>query len=126
MSKITKSFDPDIDLTIFTVVGEATFDELWDQTRVLFKGKLSKLVLWDFTAATAAGVSSQELKEIARRGGTILSRVAGGKGAILAPKDIDYGIGRIFQVFSEQEIFPLEVEIFRDKSAAINWLISAQ
>lgn len=126
MAKITKSYESDIDLTIFTIVGEITFDEVLDHTRTFLSGKPSKLALWDFTSGTIARISSQELKEIAKQGDVISARIEGGKGAILAPKDIDYGMSRIFQVFSEIEDFPLEVEIFRDLNAAKKWLISGQ
>lgn len=126
MAKITKSYESDIDLTVFTVVGEITFDEVWDQTHTFLSGKPSKLALWDFTSGTVAPISSQEMDEIAKRGSTISARIGGGKGAILAPKDIDYGMGRVFQVFSEFENFPLEIEIFRDMNAAKKWLRSGQ
>lgn len=126
MAKITKSYESDIDLTIFTVVGEKTFDEVSDQTLTFLSGKPSKLTLWDFTSGTVSRLSSQELNEIAKQGEAISSRIENGKAAILAPKDIDYGISRIFQVFSKIENFPLEIEIFRDMNAAQNWLISDQ
>ncbi len=126
MAKITKSYKSDVDQTIFTVIGETTFDEIWDQTRVFFVGKPSKFALWDFTSGTVANISSQEMEEIAKKGGEISAKIEGGKAAILAPKDLDYGITRIFQVFSELRKFPLEIEIFRDMDAAKKWLISGQ
>jgi len=52
--------------------------------------------------------------------------IIGGKAALLAPKDIDFGVSRMFQAFSEIKKFPLEVGVFRDLSAARNWLTSEQ
>ncbi len=127
MAKITKSYESDIDLTIFKVMGEITFDEAWEQTRnFCLSGKPSKLALWNFTSGTVAPISSQEMKDLANRTMTISTRIEGGKGAILAPKDIDYGMTRVFQAFSEVEGFPLEVQIFRDMNAAQKWLISSK
>ncbi len=126
MAKITKSYESDIDLTIFIVVGEATFDEVWDQTFTFFSGKPSKSVLWDFTSGTVKNISSQEIDQIAKRGGEVLAKIEGRKGAILAPKDVDYGLARIFQMFSKFEKFPFEIEIFRDMNDARKWLMSDQ
>jgi hypothetical protein len=127
MAKITKSYESDIDLTVFTVVGEITFDEVWDQTRIFYlSGKPSKLALWDFTSGTVEPISSQQMNDLAKRTMKISARIEGGKGAFLVPKDIDYGMTRVFQVFSEEEGFPLEVEIFRDMNAAQKWLMSGQ
>ena len=126
MAKVTKSYESDIDLTVFSVVGEITFDEVWDQTSIHLGGKPSKLSLWDFTLGTVTPISSDETRLIARRGGALSARIEGGKGAILTPKDIDYGIARMFQVFSELDNFPLEVQVFRDMNAARKWLMSDQ
>jgi hypothetical protein len=125
MAKISKSYESDIDLTTFAVEGEVTADDIWEQTFAFLSAKPSKLALWDFTAGTIQLISSQELKEIARRGGNILDKIDDGKVAIVAPKDIDYGITRVFQVFSEMEHFPLEVATFREKNDAREWLLTA-
>jgi hypothetical protein len=124
VAKITKSYIPDVDLTIFTVSGETTFDDIWDQTRAFFGGKSSKLALWDFTSGTVAPISNLDDKEIARRVRVIRAGGKRGKGAILAPENIDYGTGRAFQVFSEFKDFPFEIKVFRDMAAAKKWLTS--
>ena len=66
------------------------------------------------------------MEAIANRGGAISDKIEGRKGALLAPKDVDYGMARVFQVFSETESFPLEVEVFRDLNTAQKWLMSGQ
>jgi hypothetical protein len=126
MAKITKSYESDIDLTIFTVSGEATFNELLDQTLTFFGVKPSNLVLWDFTLGTVAHISNREVKELAKQSSMIAAGLKGGKGAIVAPRDIDYGMSRVFQAFSELDKFSFKIEIFRDMNAAKKWLMSGQ
>ncbi len=109
MTKISKTYDPGNDLTIFEVMGEITFNDVSDQTHTFFSGKQSKLVLWDFTSGTVANISNQEVQTIAKIGMATSARIKGGKAAILTPKDVDYGISRVFQVFSEVEKFPFEI-----------------
>ena len=126
MAKITKSYESDIDLTVFTVKGKVTFDDILDQTRSFFSGKPTKLVVWDFTLGTAVSISNQEIKEIAKQGALILARIERGKCAIVVPKDFEYGMFRVFQVLSEMEKFPFEVAIYRDINAAQKWLRHGQ
>lgn len=124
MATITKSYESNKDLTIFTVVGETSFDEIWAQTCVLLEGVPAKLVLWDFTSGTVGNISSEEVRLIADRGGQISNKIAGGKGAIFVPKDLDYGMARVFKVFCEEGNFPVEIEVFRDGAAARKWLMA--
>jgi hypothetical protein len=123
MATITKSYESNKDLTIFTVAGETSFDEIWAQTRVLYEGVPAKLVLWDFTSGTVGNISSEEVRSIAHKGGQISNKIEGGKGAIFVPKDLDYGMARVFKVFCEEEKIPVEVEVFRDEAVARKWLI---
>lgn len=123
MKKITKSYEANNDLTLFTVVGEISFDEIWAQTRILYEGVPEKLVLWNFSLGTVGRISSEEVKKIAQKGGQISRKIEGGKGAIFAPKDLEYGMARVFKVFCEENDFPVEVEVFRDEIVARKWLL---
>ena len=100
------------------------FEEIWEQTYSFFNGNPSKLVLWDFTDGTAKSVSSESLDQIVKRCEDIQNRIESGKGAIVAPKDIGFGLSRMFQAFSEYGNFPFQVGVFRDIETAKEWLIS--
>ena len=86
MATITKSYESNKDLTIFTVVGETSFDEIWAQTCVLLEGVPAKLVLWDFTSGTVGNISSEEVRLIADRGGPDFKQNCRRKGCYLCPK----------------------------------------
>jgi hypothetical protein len=126
MAKITKSHDSVLDLTVFNVEGEATFDELWDQTYTFLSGKPSKFAIWDFTSGTVALMSSREVIEIATRTSKFFAKIEGGQGALVAPNDIDYGMTRMFQVFSKMKNFPFRIQVFRDRNTAEKWLFPGQ
>jgi hypothetical protein len=44
--------------------------------------------------------------------------------AIVAPRDVDYGVLRMWQVYSERHV-PHERQVFRDIDSAREWLLSA-
>ena len=45
-----------------------------------------------------------------------------GKTAIVGPKEIDYGLGRMYQTFSELEGLPYEYMVFKELEEAKDWL----
>lgn len=122
MAEITKSYEPNIALTIFTVVGEVTVKEVSDQTLTYLSDKPSELTLWDFTSGFLQDFSSQELKRLVLTGDVVLEKIENGKAAIVTSSDHDYGISRMFQAYSEMSDFPLEIDVFRDMTAARKWL----
>ena len=111
-------------LIIFTVVGGITYAEIFNHTHTYLTNKPSKLTLCDFTSGNLLDLSPQDMKKIISMGGFVLERIEHGKAAIVTSKVHDYGLSRMFQVFSEIDNFPLEIEVFRDMKSARKWLIT--
>jgi len=82
--------------------------------------------LWDFTSASYPNISIEDLREfsfIARKYG---SSKQGGKTAIVAPKDLEYGLSRMFKTMTEIVEVPFEVHVFRSLDEAMLWLFDNQ
>lgn len=126
MGKITESYEPDADLTVFTAEGELTFNEVLEQTRSFLSGKPSKLALWNLERGTFSKISSQEMEQIMQLGAVFSSGTKIGKAAILAQKDVDYGLGNVIRALGEIKGFPYKIKIFREMSAARDWLFSIE
>ena len=77
----------------------------------------SGLRLWDLST-DGWNLTTEELGEIADYAKTKL--LLPSKVAIVAPRDLSYGISRVYEAFRRQE--GLEIDIFRDEQAALNWL----
>ena len=46
----------------------------------------------------------------------------GGKTAIVSPRDLEFGIGRMFDTFGEIKNVKFEIRVFRNLPAAREWL----
>ena len=77
----------------------------------------SGLRLWDLSDG-GWDLTSAELEEIADY--AKMKLLLPSKVAFVAPKDLSYGLSRIYEVLRKQE--GLAIEIFRTEQKAIDWL----
>lgn len=73
--------------------------------------------LLDYSAVTRISLNVETVQTLARN--PIFT--PGCRRALLAPSDLAYGMGRMYQIFS-QESGTGAVEVFRDRPAALAWL----
>lgn len=104
--------------------GLVSDQELLDTYRQLYNDpdyQLGFKKLVDLRATESMERSADALQDIAQ---LIKSRYAGSserfKTAIVAPRDLSYGLARIYEVYSEET--PQETMVFRDLQKALDWL----
>ena len=105
-------------------LGEVSDQELLDTYRQLYNDpdyqpSFNKVV--DLRTTKSTGRSPDALRDIAQ---LIKSRYATtyerAKTAIIAPRDLSFGLARMYQVFSEDT--PQETMVFREVQQALDWL----
>jgi hypothetical protein len=79
-------------------------------------------ILWDFSEATGTTISTEKLKVISQfvtddPGLNMCYKVA-----LLADKDLAYGMARVYKVISAHT--KVKVEVFRDKLKAEEWVLN--
>ena len=121
MATITRSSETDHGLTIFTVEGTPTVNEILTQVAEFMEAGPTPLVLWDYTRGSL-NLPAAELRSLLERGQKYTLRRAGGKGALVFSTDVDYGAGRMLEVFAAMMEIPLSVRVFRDVQEARQWL----
>lgn len=85
----------------------AGFDELVDMTRV----------------QTIVEPSAHQMRALARLSAGMDPPAAGGRFAIVAPGDLAFGLGRMYEVFREMSPGSTkQVSVFRDRPSALAWL----
>ncbi|MHC4718227.1 MAG: hypothetical protein ACYS5V_14740 [Planctomycetota bacterium] len=122
MGTITTSFDREHDLTVHTVTGQVAADQILEQLGRYAAAGGTKLVLWDLTAGTLAAIPGEGLRDVLRKAGEYGRQRTRGKTAVAVSRDIDFGLGRMLEVFSELEESPREIKCFRGVDAAREWL----
>ena len=119
---IKKIHDPERQLTVFKCSGELTRTELYNAITSYLKETPTIYELWDFTSARFPTVSKEDLRDSAFLGRKYGSKKRGGKNAIVAPEDLEYGLSRMFKMMAEIVELPFEVRVFRSLDEATLWL----
>ena len=69
-----------------------------------------------------SGISSLFVRETAQKLRDLVPSRNNGKIAVIAPKDLEFGMARMFQLMSDEKQFPFSVKVFRHVGEACQWL----
>jgi len=79
------------------------------------------MVLWDFTNGTMGKFNTYKLKSRVIKAKRYLRKRD--RSAFVISKDVDFGIGRMIQTYSNIEGIKTTMSIFHDKNKATEWLM---
>ncbi|MBI5062584.1 MAG: hypothetical protein HZB87_03705 [Desulfatitalea sp.] len=80
-------------------------------------------VLWDLSEANASRMTSNDIRRIAGQNKARLKKTGVPyKVAFLAPRDIEYGLSRMYEMFADASL--VENRVFRTLEEARRWLTS--
>lgn len=120
MGSITKYIFSDV--TVMKAVGTITHSEIISVLEEFYTHNPTKLIIWDLLEASAELITSEYAKIIAdfvlRFSGT---RV-GGKTAIVASRDLEFGVGRMFDILGNIKEADFEIKVFRNLVDASDWI----
>lgn len=119
---ITAKIDKPKDLTVYTVKGLLSFDNAMPVVKAFYDSDPTKHVIWDLTDTTEVQFASEEVEKIATFEPRINGKRALGKTAIVAQKDILFGLSRMFESHSNIANSPYPVMVFRSIELAYKWL----
>ena len=122
MGQIELKSDPDLDLTIFRVAGQMTVADFKDSLADYYDGDVTRLILWDLTRADLSAFRNRHIKEVAQGIAGISEARRGGRTAFVYDESFEYGIGRMFQAYSQMSDMPFEVRAFKGLAEARAWL----
>lgn len=110
------------DLTVHTVLGEVSGDEIIEKIKEGLDHKHSLFVIWDFSNALTIDLPMEKMYQILTIGKKLAQLRVSGKTAIVVPQDLGFGLGRMYEAYSEIEMFPTENRAFRTMDQAWEWL----
>ena len=122
MGRIATEYDRSRDLTLFKAVGEMQVTDFRDCLEAYYGGEVTRFILWDLTQADLAAFKNRHIKEVAQVIAGISGARRGGRTAFVYDKAFEYGIGRMFQAYSQMEEMPFEVQAFKTIVEARAWL----
>jgi hypothetical protein len=115
--------DESRELVEIVFTGEVTGSEFAELMEKYFHEPSSALPLglFDLSDVTIVDVAAGSVREAARRAEQYVdSRLEGGKLAIIAPRDLLFGMARMYEILRGDS--PVEVRVFRERDEAESWL----
>jgi len=123
MASIEVTLTPEEDLTIFTVHGALTADEIIKYSAEQYGSNPTKLVLWDVLNGSVNNIDTQDFQKIAAAVKPYTEKRVGGKTAFVGEFDADFGMGRMYETYAAMENIPVMYRTFRDRQEALDWLL---
>ena len=111
---------PSENLTIHRVEGNVTFDQIRSTLVQFYSGSPTKNTLWDLTGGTIETLSTEQVEDLSRVVKEFAPLRTGGKTAWVAPRDEDFGLCRMSEIFGSD--LPLKLYVFREMAEAREWL----
>jgi len=125
---IVTSIDRQLGITIHSASGNLTYEEVVQTLESFYTDPNAPgNVLWDGREASLVNLNQDQLKELGSYTRKFQNQgiaVKGGKRALLAPKNVDYGLARMIGSFKDllAEDIEFEVRTFRTYEEAMAWL----
>ena len=119
---VSSSTDDTRSLTIFTVVGELTFEEQMKALRAFYSGSPTANVLWDFRLMEGNRSSSTELVRLFSYIKSNQEKRSNGETALVAATDLDFGLSRVSETLSHINELPWDIQAFRSMNDALQWI----
>ena len=88
------------DLTIHAVIGPVSEEEMYDAIENFYNREPTMFLLWDMSQAEVADVASSVLEAFVQRSTTLGVKRKGGRTAVFAPYDVQFGLGRMSEAFA--------------------------
>jgi hypothetical protein len=125
VANFVTEIDRAADLTVQTISGTVTASDVVDAFAKYFAGVPTKYILWDCCDAELKGLKATDVKVIVDETRRYTHLRPGGRTALFTCADVAYGIGRMIDQALSATDSPVEFRTFRDRAAALAWLVAA-
>jgi hypothetical protein len=113
---------PEHGLVVHQCDGRLTLEELARAAEMHCALEWCRLVLWDLGASDVSGLETSGIRRMARGTSEAAEMRAGGKTALVAAGEAQYGLCRMYEIFLGLEGASVETAIFRTRREGEIWL----
>ena len=123
MASITTTIEPTLGVTVHTVEGEVTPEQVGAKIREYNAGVVARKVLWDFRQGRVPNLSSDQLQQGVRELLGDIQDLPGRRVALVTSSKLDFGLLRVWNALQDSTQ-KLEQQVFYDLEQALAWLDS--
>ncbi len=106
------------EITEFVMEGPYDVDEIINIVKSKYP-TITKGILWNLSAGDISNLTPDDMRRIAN---VAREHAVHEKTAFFGIADLEFGKLRMYETFSEMQNVPLEMQVFRDRNEAIEWL----
>ena len=120
---ISMRIDRSAGLVSYTCSGDITvedFETAFEQRLEEPNFRPGMKVLWDCRNASISTLSNEKIQRIIEHNAKFQAARGDGMSAIVVSRDLDYGICRVYQPYTDG--LPWDTMVFRDLAGALDWL----
>ena len=118
---IQQHLDGERNVMVFTVSGALGLEELRATLESVYaQPEYATRSLFDMRDAAPGGLSAPEMESLVGLIRSLRSDRAPSRWAILAARDVHFGLARMFEAYASN--LPVEIRVFRDPEEAVAWL----
>lgn len=117
------TYKKDLNLVISQAFGALTvpgISALIDEAIPVLEENPSANFIGDYTEGSSEGLETNDIWQISVESSRLSEFLIGKKLAIVLKNDVHYGLGRMWQSFTEIKV-PYEIQLFRDIAEAQDW-----
>ena len=122
MGNIKIEINQEKDLSTFTTSESFSVQDVCDALDRYYSGPITSLLLWDATRLNSSSWQRDDILTAVRKTKEYSHLRAGGKSALVMPRDLPFGLARMYQAYSEVHNLQIDVEVFRSIEKAVEWL----
>lgn len=119
---INSQREPQSNLTIHTVEGRVTVEDILKAIEAFYAGNPTLCAIWDFRQAEVTHIYENDVQRLVAEVKQYADFRQGGKTALVFSRTLGYGQGRMFQSNAEIKKIPVAFSCFYSMEEALDWL----
>ena len=123
---VESSRDQGQNLTKHVVKGPVSEEEMYSALEDFYGNEPTLYLLWDMSQADLEHVTPDILKKFIKRAVELGKSRQKARTAVIAPNDLQYGLGRMSEAFFLLESAPFNFKAFRSRQDALTWLMEGE
>lgn len=121
---VETQFDETRRIVVHTAVGPMTtaaFGQARTEVLALPDERGQWPALWDLRSASLSAITYSELSTMVHGAKAVLSSTPPGRTALLVARDVDFGVGRMYEALADG--LPRKCRVFKSERDAVAWLM---
>ena len=122
MGSITTTLLRERHITIKTIEGPITLDDLKQWVKELYSEDVMRNTIWDFRKATIIEVKSKDMERIFKFTKNLIPTNRRGKTALVVSTDFAYGLSKLYKTHHDLSNLNVEHQVFKEMQQALEWI----